>query len=342
MAQGKLLFRLRRVLSPVLRRVGFLLGLAAIATTWQSSGAQAETITVTHWGGQFYGVPYAVAMEKGFFKKNGVDVTGILTAAGGGTAVRNTLAGGIPFGEVSLAAAVQAINAGQKLIIIGAGAWSVADQMWLVKKDSTLKGIKDLVGKQVAYTAPGSVSNMLILMALKANGMTPQQVKLVPAGDLGANISAVGSGAVDAGFSDELIYAQNKELVKPLFMVRDTLDPRMMQTVMITTAEYAKAHADIIKGLIVARREGLAYALDHPDEAADITAKAYNNPNIDLFRNHVRKLIKLNYWSDGRLDYPSMNHMVEGLQITGQIKGDVDWPKYVETSYLPTDLRPTQ
>ena len=116
-----------------------------------------------------------VAMEKGFFKKNGVDVTGILTAAGGGTAVRNTLAGGIPFGEVSLAAAVQAINAGQKLIIIGAGAWSVADQMWLVKKDSTLKGIKDLVGKQIAYTAPGSVSNMLILMALKANGMTPQQ-----------------------------------------------------------------------------------------------------------------------------------------------------------------------
>jgi NitT/TauT family transport system substrate-binding protein len=331
-------FRLRRVLG----RVGLLLSVAAVVLAWESQGVRAETITVTHWGGQFYGVPYAVAMEKGFFRKNGVDVTGILTAAGGGTAVRNTLAGGIPFGEVSLAAAVQAINSGQKLIIIGAGSWSVADQMWLVKKDSTLKSIKDLAGKQIAYTAPGSVSNMLILMALKANGMTPQQVKLVPAGDLGANISAVGSGAVDAGFSDELIYAQNKELVKPLFMVRDTLDPRMMQTVMITTAEYAKAHADIIKGLINSRREGLAYTLDHPDEAADITAKAYNNPHIDLFRDHIRELIKENYWSDGRLDYPAMNHMVEGLQITGQIKGDVDWPKYVDTSYLPADLRPTQ
>src|SRR5581483_358896 len=174
-------------------RLGLFLALAAAILALQSPTARAETITVTHWGGQFYGLPYAVAMEKGFFKKNGVDVSGILTAAGGGTAVRNTLAGGIPFGEVSLAAAVQAINAGQKLIIIGAGAWSVADQMWLVKKDSTLKGIKDL----------------------------------------GANISAVGSGAVDAGFSDELIYAQHKELVRPLFMVRDVLDPRMMQTVMI-------------------------------------------------------------------------------------------------------------
>jgi NitT/TauT family transport system substrate-binding protein len=335
---GRSLFRLRRVLG----RVGLLLSVAAIILAGGFSGVRAETITVTHWGGQFYGVPYAVAMEKGFFKKNGVDVTGILTAAGGGTAVRNTLAGGIPFGEVSLAAAVQAINSGQKLIIIGAGSWSVADQMWLVKKDSPLKSISDLAGKQIAYTAPGSVSNMLILMALKANGLTPQQVKLVPAGDLGANISAVGSGAVDAGFSDELIFAQNKELVRPLFMVRDVLDPRMMQTVMITTAEYARSHADIIKGLVNSRREGLAYTLDHPDEAADITAKAYNNPHIDLFREHIRELIKENYWSDGRFDYPAMNHMVEGLQITGQIKGDVDWPKYVDTSYLPADLRPTQ
>src|SRR5580704_14496513 len=218
----------------ILARIGLVLGLAATIVAWKAPAARADTITVTHWGGQFYGVPYAVAMDKGLFKKNGVDVTGILTAAGGGTAVRNTLAGGIPFGEVSLAAAVQAINAGQKLIIIGAGAQTVSDQMWVVKKDSALASIKDLIGKQVAYTAPGSVSNMVILMALKANGITQSQVKLVPAGDLGANLSAVSSGAVDAGFSDELVYAQNKELVKPLFMVRDTMDPRMMQTVMST------------------------------------------------------------------------------------------------------------
>src|SRR5579875_4215610 len=115
-------------------RLGATLVLAAGGLVWRAPAALADTITVTHWGGQFYGVPYAVAMDKGFFKQHGVDVTGILTAAGGGTAVRNTLAGGIPFGEVSLAAAVQAINAGQKLVIIGGGTQSVADQMWVVKK----------------------------------------------------------------------------------------------------------------------------------------------------------------------------------------------------------------
>ncbi len=300
---------------------------------------RSETITVTHWGGQFYGAPYAVAMAQGMFRDHGVDVTGILTAAGGGTAVRNTLAGGIPFGEVSLAAAVQAIHAGQKLIIVAAGTQSVADQLWMVKHDSPLDGIKALAGKRIAFTAPGSVSNMIILMALKANGMTAQQVQLVPAGDLGANLSAVSSGAVDAAFGDELLLQQNTTLVRPVFYVRDVMSPRMMQTVMITTAEYAHAHPEIIRGLIAARRDGLTWLTAHPDEAADITARAYNNPDPTLFRVHMRDLLREVYWSDGRFDYEGMNHMVEGLQITGQLKGDVDWSKLVDTTYLPADLR---
>ena len=321
----------------VMRRLGrFCLALAlSLAAASLPCAARAETITVTHWGGQFYGAPYAVAMEKGFFRQHGVPVTGILTAAGGGTAVRNTLAGDIPFGEVSLAAAVQAINAGQKLVIVGAGAQTVADQMWLVKKGSPLHGIEDLTGKRIAYTAPGSVSNMVILMALKAHGMAAQQVQLVPAGDLGANLSAVVSGAVDAGFGDEMTLAQNAAVVQPVFLVRDVMPPKMMQTVLVTTPDYARAHPDAIRGLIAARREGLAFIAGHPEEAADITARAYSNPNTALFRTQMRDLLAVDYWSDGRLDYEAMNRMVEGLRITGQLKGDVDWAKIVDTSFLP-------
>lgn len=323
----------------ILVRLLLVLCLAGPVAVARSPAAYAETITVTHWGGQFYGAPYAVAMDKGFFRQRGVDITGILTAPGGGTAVRNVLAGGIPFGEVSLAAAVQAINAGEKLVIVAGGTQSVADQLWAVKKGSPLHGIKDLAGKRIGYTAPGSVSNMIILMALKANGMAAKDVKLVPAGDLGANLSAVVSGAIDAGFGDEMLLSQNRELIQPVFLVRDVMSPKMMQTVCITTAEFAAAHPDTVKAIIAGRREGLDYIRQHPDEAADITARAYNNPNRDLFRSEIKTLTALDYWSDGRLDYDGMNHMVEGLQITGQLKGPVDWAKMVDTAYLPPDLR---
>ena len=59
--------------------------LGALTAAAVAVSARAETITVTHWGSAFYGAPYAVAMEKGFFKKRGLDITGILTSAGGGT-----------------------------------------------------------------------------------------------------------------------------------------------------------------------------------------------------------------------------------------------------------------
>src|SRR6201991_315615 len=99
----------------------------ALAAVFLALPAHAETITVTHWGSAFYGAPYAVAMAKGFFKKRGIDITGILTSSGGGTSVRNAPAGDLPCGEAALPAPLLAINAAQPIKMISGGVESVAD-----------------------------------------------------------------------------------------------------------------------------------------------------------------------------------------------------------------------
>ncbi|HYM03692.1 MAG TPA: ABC transporter substrate-binding protein, partial [Stellaceae bacterium] len=264
--------------------------------------AAADTITVTHWGSAFYGAPYAVAMAKGYFKAHGVDVTGVLTSTGGGTSVRNTLAGDLPYGEVSLAAAIEAINAGQPLKIVCAGSESVADILWVAKPDSPMTSIKDIVGKKIGYTAPGSVTNMLILMAMKAQGIDPSTVTLVPAGGIGANLAAVLSGAVDAGMTAEPVWSQEKSKVKPVFWTKDVMSPEMTQTVGIVTEEFAKAHPEKIRAIIEGRREGVAFITAHPNEAADITAKAYNS-DAALARQVFKHFVEIHYWGDGALNY---------------------------------------
>ena len=70
--------------------------------------AGAVELSVTHFGTGMYGVPYAIAREKGYFKEIGLDVTGFLTSAGGGTTVRNALASELPYGEVALPAVIAA------------------------------------------------------------------------------------------------------------------------------------------------------------------------------------------------------------------------------------------
>jgi NitT/TauT family transport system substrate-binding protein len=298
----------------------------------------AETITVTHWGTAFYGAPYAIAMEKGFFKQRGVDITGVLTSTGGGTSVRNTLAGDLPFGEVALSAAVEAFQAGQPIRIVCAGVESMADLLWIARPDSPMNSIKDILGRKIGYTSPGSVSNMLLLMAMRAHGIDSSQVTLVPVGGFGANLAAVLSGAIDAGSIAEPIWSQAKSKVKPVFWTKDVLRPDITDTVGIVTDEFARTHPGKIRAIIEGRREAVRFIDAHPDEAADIVAKTYN---IDpaLTKEVFKHFLAIGYWSEGALDYAAMDPIVEGLQIVGKLKAPMDWRKATETSFLPLDLQ---
>ena len=318
--------------------IGWRTAAAGLLIALFANGASAETITVTHWGSAFYGAPYAVAMAKGFFKQHGADVTGVLTSTGGGTSVRNTLAGDLPYGEVALSAAIEAIRAGQPLKIVCAGAESVADILWIAKPDSPLNSIEDIIGRKIGYTSPGSVTNMLILMAMRAKGIDASKVMLVPAGGIGANLTAVLSGAIDAGMTGEPVWSQEKSKVKPVFWTKDVLPAEMTQTVGIVTEELAASAPEKIRAIIEGRREGVKYIQAHPDDAADIVAKTYN---IDpaLTRAVFRHFLEIKYWSEGALNYTAMDRMVEGLKIVGKLKEPMDWQKVVDVRFLPKDLQ---
>jgi NitT/TauT family transport system substrate-binding protein len=312
---------------------------AALLLMSPLAGARAETITVTHWGAQFYGAPYAVAREKGFFKEAGIDITGFLTSTGGGTSVRNTLASDLPYGEVALPAALEAIKAGQPLKIVNGGVESVGDVLWVAKPDSPLTGIKDLAGKRVGFSSPGSVTNMLLLMSLKHAGLDLKSVQIVPAGGIGANLSAVLSGALDAAFTSEPVWTQERAKLKAVFWAKDELGPDMTQTVGVITEEFGKSQPDKIRAIIAGRAQGVDYVYAHPDEAADITAKAYNM-DAALVRAVFQHFKAMQWWGRGDLHYKAMDRMVEGMAVVGKLPGGVDWSKIVDTSFLPKELQP--
>ena len=298
--------------------------------------ARADSITVTHYGSAFYGAPYAVAMAKGYFRSRGVDITGILTSAGGGTSVRNMLASDLPFGEVALSAAVAAINHGEPLKIIFGGVDTIDDIVWIAKKGSPLHSFQDIRGKRVGFTSPGSATNMIILMALKNHGMTQSDVHLVAAGDIGAVLSAVLNGAIDTGMTGEPVWSENEDKLQIVFRSCDVVPCNMMQSVGVTTDAYLATSAGkkTLAAIVAGRREGVQFIYAHPDEAADIVAKAYSGDPA-LYRKVFANFVKIHYWTDGIIDIKGMDNMVEGLRIMGQQKGPVDWPKLIDPEFLP-------
>ena len=311
--------------------------LAFAASIGLAAPAAAEEISVSHWGVTMYGAPYAVAMEKGFFRQAGVDITGILTSKGGGTTVRNVLASSVPYGEVALAAVITAIREGIDIKIVNAGVNTVADVLWVTMPNSNVKSIKDLVGKKLAITSPKSVTDMLTIMVLEASGIPLDQVERPALGSIGAGLTALESGSVQAAVISDPVWSARKDRYRALFYVKDVLPP-MNQMVGITTSEFARTQPQKLRAIIAGRRMGVDYLYANPKESAQFIAKAYN-VKPEVVEIAVSNLAALRYWSRGEFDIKGMNEMVRGLKIIGEVKGEIDWDKIIDRSFLPADLR---
>jgi len=297
-----------------------------------SGSALAEQISVTHWGVLLYGAPYAVAMERGYFRQAGIDISGIFSSKGGGTTVRNMILGGLPFGEVALSAAIAAEREGLDIRIVCGGVQNLSDLVWVTLPDSPIKTISDLKGKKIGYTTPKSVTDMVTTLVLDHQKITG--VERVAVGSVGAQITALQQKAIDAAYLGEPVFSQNKSKFRVLFFAQDMLEKNnITQTVGVTTSEFAKAHPDKVKAIIEGRRRGVEFIYQHPKEAALIVAKAYSFDPV-VMEEAMRAMVISKYWSAGELDLAGMNAMAEGLKITGAIDGPPNWNKLIDRSFL--------
>src|SRR5215471_18978881 len=81
-------------------RSAFPVVFAVLAACWSAPSSAAE-MAVSQYGRVTATLPWAVAMEKGFFAAEGVKVDKIISGEGGGTTLRNMLASDLPYGEVA-------------------------------------------------------------------------------------------------------------------------------------------------------------------------------------------------------------------------------------------------
>ncbi len=318
---------------------------AAVVAALPLRAMAQEQIVVSNFGVAANGMPYAVAMAKGFFKDEGADVSGVLSSAGGGTTVRNLMTGHLSYGEIDLAGTVAAIQQGADLKIISDNVLTVAEFVWAVKPDSPIKTIKDLEGKKIGYTNPRSTSQALDILLLEAAGLKPDQAELVKTGGFGEAVVALNLGLIDASAIADPVWSKNKSQFRILVSASDVLPP-LCNVIGVTTAEAAATKGDFIRAVLRGRRKAVEFMTAHPDEAAEIVAKAYNL-DLDVTKSTINNLVApsksgVAYWGPGRFDLAGMDRMIRAQKLVGALTGDVDWSKIVDTSFLSDDLKPKQ
>jgi len=316
--------------------------LAALAGSFVAA-AGAEEIAVGNYGVSANGMPFGVALVKGYFKDEGLNITGLISSAGGGTSLRNMLAGGgVPYGEVNPGVVVSAILAGADLKIVSDNVLTVAEFVWAVKPDSPIKSIKDFKGKKIGYTNPRSTSQALARMLLQSAGYTEADAELVKTGGFGEGIAALDSGQIDVAPITEPLWSKVKSKYRAVVVANEVLPP-LDNVVGVATVEMMEKRGDFIRGVIRARRKAVQFMKDHPDEAAEIVAKQYNL-EPEVAKSAVRNLVNAKtqgvpYWGQGEIHLEGLKRMIEAQRSVGAITGEVDYAKIIDTRFLPDDLK---
>ncbi len=311
-----------------------LLGMAA--------PAGAEEIVVSNYGVSANGMPFAVALKKGFFKEEGADVTGILSSAGGGTTLRNMLAGSAPYAEVNPNAVIAAVQQGADVKIISDNVLTVAEFIWAVKPDSPIQSPKDLKGKKIGYTNPRSTSLALATLVLQAGGLKTEDAELVKTGGFGEGIPALDIGMIDVAPIPEPLWSKYQSKYRAIAKAADLLPP-IANVVGVAAGGVSAGKGDFIRAVVRARRKAVAYMKEHPDESGDIVAEVYNlEPAVA--RNAVRYLVSastsgIEYWGTGQIHLEGLQRAIEVQKMVGAISGDIDAKSIVDTQFLPDDIK---
>lgn len=298
-----------------------------------------ESIPITHYGAGLYGMPFAIAMAKGYFKANGVEIDGIISSPGGGTAVRNVLANSFPYGEAGILPIIAAKNAGNDVVIVNASVDSAADAVFVGLPDTKIASIKDLVGAKVAITQPKSGSEFMLKMALSNAGVDIDKVTLVAAGGINEGLVLLRNGSVVATILGEPLYSREAKNYKVVVDLSKHI-PALAQTVGFTTRAYAEKNADKIRAVIAARRKAVDDIYADPKAAAALIAPAYSRIPLPLLEQVAARMAAQKYWSRGDFSKEGLAANILGLRLVKVIEADkVDWNALIDQSYLPADLK---
>ena len=310
---------------------------AALCLAIFSLPAQAFQLAVSQYGRVTASLPWAVAMEKGYFVDAGVKIDEIVAGAGGGTTLRNVFASDLPYGEVATSAALAAARSGIDVIIVNSASSHIGEIALVADPKAGIQQMSDLAGKKAGFTAPKSTSEVLLRLALKETHMDGK-VEPVATGGFGPGITALMTGAIQAAPIIDPVLTLDASKYRVILPFADII-PRMTWLVGISTRQFANRNPDLLRKLIAIRSRGVDYIYNNRDDAMRIYAKVWQQDPAQVATYFPKYFGYEGEWTHGEFEKLGLDKMSEGLQLVGEIDKPVDWKSVIDQQFLPQGMQ---
>jgi PAS domain S-box-containing protein len=312
--------------------IGFLAWLGALWTFLppaQATESPAGRVTVQlHWKHQFEFAAFYAALEKGYYREAGLEVT-IREGGPGIDAVKEVVAGVADFG-ISASALVVDRYRGMPVVALAA-LMQHSPTALLASRKQGIENVHDLIGKTVSVDPHTRDETEAFL---RASGVKPGSVRLIDQTDW--TLDSLDQGREAA----KVVYLSNEP-----FLIRGRqheyllLTPRsagidLFGNTLFTVESVVKARPGMVKAFRQATLKGMVYALDHPDELVALILERYNTQNKS--REHllyeagqIRELTRTDIVEPGYMSPGRWRHVVDIYSGQGKLPADFDLEGFI-------------
>jgi NitT/TauT family transport system substrate-binding protein len=244
-----------------------------------ASAAFAQTVVTfqLNWYAGGANAGFAAALQEGYYKEAGLDVT-IVQGNGSANTAQLVASGQAQLAYADAVAVSQLIAKGAPMKIVATVYQSNPNEVEALKK-AGIKSVADLKGKKVGVPAGSSQVTMLPLF-FKANNIDPSEVNQLnmPPSSM---VPALLQGQVDAilGSVDDYgiqIKAQGAEIDR--YMFADHGVPTVSTSIFASDG-YIKDNPDVLRKFIAASLKGWSFALDNPEKTVKDLKATF--PDVD-------------------------------------------------------------
>jgi NitT/TauT family transport system substrate-binding protein len=229
-----------------------------------------DRVKVTMAASSCYYAPYFVAIQKGYYAGEGIEVEIVKT--GGGTATPALISGQVQF-STSSSSALSAILRGAPVKIVMTLLDRPMYQLWSTKPE--IQSLEDLKGMAVGVNSRGDTMEIAVRLVLEARGMDPNSVMYTPLGYGPARRASIATGSLPAAvivLGDVQALKESGALKKGHLLSDIYNDVSMGYGGIATNDELLQDDPGLVNRFLKATLMGMAYTRQFEEETLDIVA----------------------------------------------------------------------